>query len=134
MLEPIVRRSARAGRSNPKIAIAALAVASAAGAAFYVSSRFTRKGRLARELAKVDRTIQKTLTEHPTELTRDDLAAIRGSIDDFLTFTENHEYEGVTLDISTDARRMLVDFAEALRSFSNRLRELSSQKEHGNRI
>lgn len=129
MLEPLVRRSARAARSNPKVAIAALAVAGAAGAVIYVGSRFTRKSRLTRELAKVDRAIQATLTEHPTELTRDDLRAIRASVDDFLKFTENQQYEGVMLDVSTDARRMLVAFAEALRSFSSRLRELGCQKE-----
>lgn len=129
MLEPVVRRSARAARSNPKVAIAALAVAGAAGAAVYVGSRFTRKARLTRELAKVDRTIQATLTEHPAELTRDDLRTIRASIDNFLAFTENQQYGEVALDVSAEARRMLVAFAEALRSFSSRLNALGHQKE-----
>ncbi|HEX5445731.1 MAG TPA: hypothetical protein VFW87_18025 [Pirellulales bacterium] len=129
MLEPVVRRSARAARSNPKVALAAVAVAGAAGAAVYVGSRFTRKARLTRELAKVDRTIQKTLTEHPRELTRDDLMTIRGSIDHFLTVSENQQYDGVILEVSADARRMLVAFTEALQSFSSRMNKLGHQTE-----
>jgi hypothetical protein len=129
MLEPALKQSARAARSNPKIALAALAVAGVAGAVVFVGSRCTRKARLTRELAKVDQTIQATLTEHPKELTCDDLRTIRASIDDFLTFTDHPHYEAVSLEVSPDARRMLAAFAEALRSFSSRLNALGDQKE-----
>lgn len=117
MLQPILTQSTRATRM-PRIAIAAVAVAAVAGGAIYLGSRLTRKARLTRQLAKVDRAIQPILVEHRTELTRDDLCRIRTSIDAFLRATDDSAYHGVSLTLPDDAKRTLIAFAEALQSFS----------------
>lgn len=125
MLKPAVRHSTRAARSNPKLAVAAIAVGAVAGAAIYVRSRFTRKARLARRLAKVDFAIKSAVAEHAAELTRDDLHRIRDSIDEFLQLADGESYPNAAVVLTDDAKRLLVGFAEALRSFSVELNRLS---------
>ena len=129
MLKPVVRHSALAARSNPKLALAAIAAGAVAGAAIYVGSRFTRKARLARRLANVDFAIKSAVSEHATELTRDDLYRIRDSINEFLELADSESYPDATVVLTDDARRLLLGFAEALRSFSAELNRLSASSE-----
>ncbi|MBI3838447.1 MAG: hypothetical protein HY288_11005 [Planctomycetia bacterium] len=128
MLSPLVK-APRAIKGNPKIAIGAVVAAVAAGSAILVYTRFNRKARLARHLAKVDKAIQATMAEHPSGLTRDDLRNIRASIDDFLRATEERAYQDITLSLPEDASRTLIAFAGALRSFSAELTALSRSVE-----
>src|SRR5437660_1711677 len=74
MLDPVSRSASRLAKGNPKLAIAALAVVVVAGGVMLVSTRFSKKTRLARQLAAVDGALKATIAKRPSlELTRDDL-------------------------------------------------------------
>ena len=111
-------------KGKGKVLIITFTVVAAAAGAIFLYTRLNRKARLARKLAKVDKTIQTSVAEHHSELTRDDLLSIRDSIDEFLRATEQRAYQNVTLILPDDASRMLIGFAEALHSFSAKLNEL----------
>lgn len=119
----------RPPRGKGKIVVITVVVVAAATSAIYVYTQFNRKARLARKLAKVDKTIQTSVAEHHSELTRADVQSIRDSIDEFLRASEQRPYQNVTLILPDDASRMLIGFAEALHSFSAKLNELPGSVE-----
>lgn len=127
-LTPIAFKASRRIKWG-RYAIAAVAVAGTAAGAIVVYTRFNRKARLASKLRRVKTTVQERVQEHATELTREDLCRIRASIDEFLAFSAQPQYTGVTLEVPEHAKQLLIGLADALRAFSERLKALAKSQE-----
>jgi hypothetical protein len=122
MLDPLSRSASRLAKLNPKLAIAGVAIVAVAGGLIFMSTRFSKRTRLARRLAAVDVALKATIANGPAlELTRDELQQLHASIGDFLRLTTSRGYRTVRLAIDEGQRQNLRAFAEALRSFTSNL-------------
>lgn len=120
MLEPVARGAADAARRNPRIAVAAVAVAVVAGAAIFVAKRTTKKARLTRQLETIDEQLQGA-QGIGVELTREQLTALLVAIDDFLRLAAQPGFKDVKLTVEPARVHDLILLAEALQSFSQDL-------------
>ena len=130
MLDPVSRSASRFAKGNPKLAAVALAVVIAASGAILVSNRLSKRARLGRRLAAIDAAFKSVVRNRPSlELTRDDLRELKTSIEDFLQLTNSPAYREVKLAVHESERQILLEFADALRSFSAKLVSASPQQE-----